>query len=399
MLLRTHVSGARLEAEASHGAPVEWSPQQPFCQICTVSLYNAPVKTWDVICIGAGIIGLATARELRKRGFSVLVLERGEPGREASYAAAGMLVGAGQEHPPALRELASASARMYLEFVHEIEDEARSTVDLRSDGTILVGSEHEQPLASTKTLSSQDLVSLEPALAGVASALWLEERSVDPRALTAAVLKACLHRGVEVSSGEQVVSVNVSDSHVRGVTTQKTNYAAPAVVNCAGVWAGHFPPYPFPTRPVKGQMLAVVSKRKLLRHVLRSSNVYIVPRSDGRILIGASVEDAGYDKRVMPETIQRMHRDAIQVVPALSEARLLEDWAGLRPGTPDTLPFLGATDTAGYYVGAGHYRDGILLAPVTASILGQVIAGEQCAFDLSAFSPHRFLQRDRLRAG
>jgi glycine oxidase len=357
------------------------------------------VKTWDVICIGAGIIGLATARELRKRGFSVLVLERGEPGREASYAAAGMLVGAGEEHRPALRELASASARMYPEFVHEIEDEAGSTVDLRSEGTLLLGSEPEHPCPSSKTLSSQDLARLEPALTAVASAVWLEERSVDPRALTAAILKACLHRGVEVSSGEQVTSINVSDSRVTGVTTQKTHYAAPAVVNCAGAWAGQFPPYSFPVRPVKGQMLAVASKRKMLRHVLRSSNVYIVPRSDGRILIGASVEETGYDKRVMPEMIQRMHRDAIQIVPALSEARLLEDWAGLRPGTPDALPFLGATDTAGYYVAAGHHRDGILLAPVTASILGQVIAGEQCAFDLSAFSPGRFLQRDRLRAG
>ena len=357
------------------------------------------MKTWDVICIGAGIIGLTTARELRKRGFSVLVLDRGEPGREASYAAAGMLVGTGQEHPPALRELASASARMYPEFVHEIEDEARSTADLRNEGTLLLGSEPQHPTPSSKTLNSQDLVNFEPALTTLASAVWLEERSVDPRALTAAVLKACLHRGVEVSSGEQVTSVNLSNSRVSGVTTQKTNYAAATVVNCAGAWAGHFPPYRFPTRPVKGQMLAVVSKRKLLRHVLRSSNVYIVPRSDGRILIGASVEEAGYDKRVLPETIQRMHRDAVQLLPALSEARLLEDWAGLRPGTPDSLPFLGATETPGYYVATGHYRDGILLAPVTASILGRVIAGEQCAFDLSAFCPERFLQRDRLRAG
>lgn len=387
------------QGDASHGQPLGCTPQQPFRQLWTSSLYNAPVKTWDVICIGAGIIGLATARELRKRGVSVLVLERGEPGREASYAAAGMLVGVGQEHPPALRDLASASARMYPEFVHEIEDEAGSTVDLRSEGTLLLGSEPQHISPSSKTLSSQDLASLEPALTAVASAVWLEERSVDPRALTAAVLKACLHRGVDVSSGELVTSVNVSDSGVSGVTTQKTNYAAAAVVNCAGAWAGLFPPYSLPVRPVKGQMLAVVSKRKMLRHVLRSSNVYIVPRSDGRILIGASVEEAGYDKRVLSETIQRMHRNAIQIVPALSEARLLEDWAGLRPGTPDALPFLGATDTAGYYVGTGHYRDGILLAPVTASILGQVIAGEQCAFDLSAFSPERFLQRDRLRAG
>jgi glycine oxidase len=141
-------------------------------------------------------------------------------------------------------------------------------------------------------------------------------------------------------------------------------------------------------------MLAVVSRRPILRHVVRSPEVYIVPRSDGRIPIGASIEEAGYDKRVVPDTIQRMHREAIKLMPALTEARILENWAGLRPGTPDNLPILGSTQTPGYFVATGHYRDGILLTPITAQLMVQVITGESPCLDLRSFSAERFLQRD-----
>jgi glycine oxidase len=362
--------------------------------------YNEPVKTADVIVVGAGVIGLAIARELRKRRFSVLVLERGEPGHEASWAAAGMLVGDGQENPPALREIASASASLYPEFVLEIEDESQTQVDLRSEGTLLFLPDQSTPVqGSSKWLTPAELAEIEPDIARPRQpVLRIEERSVDPRALTATLVKACLHRGVEIASGEQVTAINVCDSHVSGVSTRKTVYSADTVVNCAGAWSGQFPPENFPTRPVKGQMLAVVARRELLRHVLRSAEVYVVPRSDGRFLIGATIEEAGFDKRIVPETIRQMYSEAIKLVPALAEARILEDWAGLRPGTPDALPILGRTQTDGYFVATGHYRDGILLTPITAQIMAQVIMGESPSIDLRAFSPERFVQRD-LRAG
>jgi len=138
-------------------------------------------------------------------------------------------------------------------------------------------------------------------------------------------------------------------------------------------------------------MLAVVGARHdVLRHVIRAPEVYLVPRSDGRILIGATVEEAGYDKRTEADTIQRLHRAAIRMIPALEQARVLEAWAGLRPGTPDDLPILGAASTPGYFVATGHFRDGILLAPVTAHVMAQVITGAKPEHDLSAFSPDRF---------
>ena len=358
--------------------------------------YNAKVKTWDVIVVGGGIIGLSLSIALRKLGLRVLIVERGEPGREASYAAAGMLVDCAAETPAALQPLAIASARMYPEFVHELKDESGIDPDLREQGTIALASHDEVDHLSqhgAETLSPDQLTKLEPAIAGSGQlAIYLRERSVDPRTLVAASLKAAKHRGVDISSGSTVASVLLSDGRVTGVSTAKTTYAAPVVVNCAGAWAGQILPHPFPTRPVKGQMLSVVGQ-PVLRHVVRSPEVYLVPRSDGRILIGATVEEAGYDKRTSADTIRRLHQAAIGMVPGLAQARILEDWAGLRPGTPDNLPILGATATPGYFVATGHFRDGILLAAVTAHVMAQVVTGVRPELDLTLFSPARFQSR------
>ena len=186
-------------------------------------------------------------------------------------------------------------------------------------------------------------------------------------------------------------TVNFSDDHASGVTTTKTSFLAPKVVNCAGAWSGQIAPHTFPTRPVKGQMLCLaMPTRNLIKHVIRSPHAYLIPRSDGRLLVGATVEEAGFDKRVDLATIQGLHKAALKLVPKLSDARILENWAGLRPGTPDALPILGATATPGYYVATGHFRDGILLAPITAEIMAAVIEGANPGFDLSPFSPSRF---------
>lgn len=356
--------------------------------------YNARVKSWDVIVIGAGIIGLSLARELRKRGASVVVVERGEPGREASHAAGGMLANCGDEIPSVLQPLANASAEMYPEFVHELEDESGVHPDLRSHGTLLFPAPGKSS-AEMKALHPANVRELDPALAAEGRAAFLlKERSVCPRALTEATLKAARHRGVDVSSGTAVLSVDVDAGRVSGVTTDKTSYRAAKVVNCAGAWAGQVAPGALPMRPVKGQMVCfAMPSRELLKHVVRAPEIYLIPRSDGRLLAGATMEDVGFDKRTVPEAIQGLCRAALAMLPALENARVLEDWAGLRPGTPDNLPILGATSMPGYFVATGHFRDGILLAPVTARVIGQVIEGRAPEWDLSAFTPARFVSR------
>jgi glycine oxidase len=366
------------------------------------------VKYWDSIVIGAGIIGLSLAIELNKRGLRVLIVDKGEPGREASWAAGGMLADFPLEMPLALQDLAAASARMYPEFVHELEDESRMKIDLRDQGTLLFGDPAKLgPLAFTphpslvgSSLPPESLHELEPALfseklAGMTS-LLLKERSVDPRHVTAAAIVAAKHRGIDFSSGDQVLEVEVTDGKAAGVRTNKTRFASGVVVNCAGAWSGQIHPGNFPTRPVKGQMLCVVTPQKeMVRHVIRTPDVYLIPRSDGRMLIGATQEEAGFDKQTVPETIQKLRSAALAVVPKLAEARILVAWAGLRPGTPDGLPILGATGTSGYFVATGHFRDGILLAPVTARVMGQVIAGEKPEFNLEPFEAARkFLIRE-----
>ncbi len=353
------------------------------------------MKTWDVIVVGGGIIGLTLSIALHKRGARVLVVERGEPGREASYAAAGMLADCPLEMPSALQAFAAASARMYPEFVLELQDESGMNVDLRDHGTLLLSATERSfsgPEFSEEHKLRSPLAELEPALALTEiPAFYLKERSVDPRALVAAALKAAKHRGIDISSGTAVIDFIFSDGRIAGVITDKTKYPAPCVVNCAGAWSGSLPVLRLPTRPVKGQMLAVArAHHNLIRHVIRTPDVYLVPRTNGRILIGSTLEEAGFDKRTDANTIQRMHRAAIRLVPALNEALTLEAWAGLRPGTPDDLPILGETTTPGYFVATGHFRDGILLSPVTAHVMAQVITGAQPDHDIATFSPRRF---------
>jgi glycine oxidase len=370
-------------------------------------LYNAAMKSWDVIVIGGGIIGLSLSVELRKKGASVLVVERAQPGREASYAAGGMLVDSTLETRPALQPLAIASARLYPEFADELEVESGLHVDLRDQGAIVFPSPEHMHLrpgftaADLASLVRAPLSELEPALAEINQpAFFLKERSIDPRALANAALQSAKRRGVDISSADAVTALNLSEGRVCGVATEKTSFLAPKVVNCAGAWSGRIPPHAFPTRPVKGQMLCLASPaRNLLKHVIRSPEVYLIPRSDGRILVGTTVEEAGFDKRTDVATIQHLHRAAIAMLPELSNAKILEDWAGLRPGTSDGLPILGATPTPGYYVATGHFRDGILLAPITAQVVAAVIEGRTPDHDLAPFSPARFSNECRPLAG
>jgi glycine oxidase len=332
---------------------------------------------------------------LRKRGVSALVVERGEPGREASHAAGGMLADCMLETPAALQPFATASARMYPEFVHELQLESGVNVDLRDQGTILfspVDHHREHPDFNLAPLLAEQLAEREPALAASnLPAFYLKERSVDPRALCEATWKTAKNRGVDFSSGDTVTSVEIANGQVSGVTTNKTMFHAPKVVICAGAWSGQIPPHTFPTRPVKGQMLCLIApSRTLLRHVIRTPEVYLIPRSDGRILVGATVEEAGFDKRTDLATIQRLHQSAIKTIPELRHPKILESWAGLRPGTPDAFPILGATATPGLYAATGHFRDGILLAPITAQVMADLIEGKAPGHDLTPFSPARF---------
>jgi glycine oxidase len=356
------------------------------------------VKVWDTVVIGGGIIGLSLALELRRHGQSVIVLDASQPGREASWAAGGMLAARDPETKPELRELAIASADLYPEFIHQIQDESGTPVDFRTDGAIRFLLPNELANCALSPLTEVELRELEPNLDYTAPAVFLEESCVDPRLLLPALVEAAKHHEVDIASGAEVQGIEVVNDRAIATITTKTRYPGAAIVNCAGAWAAQIGPLRIPTRPVKGQMLALAplvtpanltTPKRLVYHVVRG-NVYIIPRGDGRIVVGSTAEDAGFNKRVDSPTIQNLHQAAANLVPLIGEARILEDWAGLRPGTPDGLPILGRTEVDAYYVATGHFRDGILLAPITAKLMARLIRGQDPELDISHFRLNRF---------
>ena len=347
------------------------------------------MHTCDVVIAGAGIIGLSVAIELRRAGATVAVLDRGEPGREASSAAAGMLVVDDPETVPKLKPLTRLSASIYPAFVEELELRSGIKVELENRGTLYIGRSDED--LSSHPLSTTELQSLEPGLADLPRVCFLQEQTVNPLLLLQAALVAAKRMGVVVHHEALVERVSVAATCDLEVRTSAGPYAAATFVNCAGAWAADIKGVAVPSHPVKGQMLTVIPADSNLRHVVRSREVYLLPRRTGRILIGASVQQAGFDKTVEPDVIQQLHQAASNLVPSLGEAKMIEAWAGLRPGSPDGLPIIGPGSLPGTYVATGHFRNGILLAPITAAVISELIQGRQSRIDLLPFSPSRFV--------
>jgi glycine oxidase len=342
------------------------------------------VQIPDVIIAGAGIIGVSIALELRRRGAQVLVVDRGEPGQESSAAAAGMLAPSDPETPPALRPMATASAELFPGYVDHLQQFSQMSVDFRRQGTIAFFEGVPAP-AEYRKLGAEDVTRMEPALyAEGRKAYFVQEDSVDPQLLTRAALSAAGRSGVEFRGNFEVQMIRARGRDVE-VATVAENIFAHTVVDCRGAWSGA------PVRPRKGQSLYLQPLRAgLLEHVIKAFEVYLVPRSSGKILVGATVEDVGFNKAVEPEVVAGLHHRAAELVPALANATVTESWAGLRPGSPDDLPLVGPADTPGCFVATGHFRNGILLAPVTARIIADLIDSKAPVLDISAFSPLRF---------
>ena len=354
------------------------------------------MHTCDVVIAGAGIIGLSLAIELKRAGASVAVLDRGEPGREASSAAAGMLVADDPETDPKLKPMAGMSASMYPAFVEELELRSGKSVGLENRGTLYIAQMDEELRSSP--LSLEELKGLEPELAQFPRVCLLQEQTVDPRLLVLAALATARSMGITVHHEARVEIVSIATTRDLDVRTGAGPYSTATFVNCAGAWAGEILGVSTPSRPVRGQMLTVIPRDRELRHVIRSREVYVLPRKSGRILIGATAEEAGFDKTVQPDAIQKLHQAAAHLVPCIGEAKMIEAWAGLRPASPDGLPIIGAGALPGTYIATGHFRNGILLAPATAALMSDLIQGRQPQIDLLPFSPLRF-SGDRALAG
>jgi glycine oxidase len=366
------------------------------------------VKVADVIIVGGGVIGASIAFELAAEKLDVLLIDSQQPGREASWAAAGML-SPGPDSPDALPlvPFAKESMRLYPEFIASVEELSGKTTAFARKGVFEVftapngDSERDKMVAQYQTLglsiepvATEVARKAEPALGpAVRAAAWLpQEATLDPRMLMDALLATVQNRGVEILVDSPVSSVMVDGNHCTGVVTRGRNISAKCIVVAAGCfsegidWLGRYAP----TRPIRGQLLTLESKSVTLARTLRSNKAYLVPRPNGRIIAGSTLEDAGFEKHVTPAGVRKILDGVLELAPALANAQLVDAWAGLRPGTPDHLPILGPTDIRGLYMATGHYRNGILLAPATAKLLSRWILGGKPELDTERFSPLRF---------
>jgi len=340
--------------------------------------------------VGAGLIGLTLARELHQRGFRVMVFDRGEAGREASWAGAGMLAGMLTSNA-SLRPLALAGAKLYPLWAAELERETYLSVGYRRSGTIIIGG---TPQSDWEPIDAQ---ALEPEVRtppGAAAWLLRDDHSVDNRAVVRALVASVRARGIHLREHTPVAAIEAGVAGEAGanVIVAGERITAPVVINAAGAWAGTLPaPFAVPVRPRKGQMLRLRSSLQLER-VVEAPGIYLVPRAGGRLLVGATVEDVGFDRGVEAEAIAGLRRRAEALVPGLAEAEMEECWSGLRPCSPDELPIIGPTSVAGYWVTTAHFRDGILLAPLTAKIITNALREGRLtqALDLNPFLPRRF---------
>ncbi|HEY3104070.1 MAG TPA: glycine oxidase ThiO [Pyrinomonadaceae bacterium] len=367
----------------------------------------------DVIIVGGGVIGLSIARELRLRGVDdVVLLEKCELGKEASWAAGGILAPQIEaDCADGFFQLARASRDMYPALAAALRSETNIDVELNQTGTLYVGftEEDEQPMRRryewqrreglrVEWLTGDEACKLEPNLSSdVQCALrFPDDWQVNNRKLVEAFVASNEKLGVRLMTNCEVTSILVDGQEVTGVQSSAGSIYARTAILAAGAWTSHIgtsePSFrPVEIEPVRGQMLCFKTQQQFARHVIYSSRGYLVPRRGGRILAGSTSERVGFEKRVTDEGMNSIKSMAFKIAPTLESFPIIDSWAGFRPRAKDDLPVLGASEEIErLFYATGHYRNGILLAPITAEVIADLIVGGVSSTRIETFSPKRF---------
>lgn len=366
------------------------------------------MKKFDAAIAGGGLIGGAIALELARAGLHVALFDRQEMGREASWAGAGILSPAPESSAMIpLVMLGKASLAMYPEFVRTVEEISGHDAGYRPKGTLqaLFARDAREELSTVialhhglglraEALSASDARALEPSVSEELEAAVLrpDEASVDNRALTPAVHEAARRTGVEFFAGSGVESIWREGGRCNGLILKNEKIEARWTIVAAGCFSAGIEGMAAyaPVKPAKGQIASLRAEDVEIERVLWSENIYLVPRNDGRVIAGATVEYAGFDKKLTVGGIEKILAAAIELAPGLAEACVEETWAGLRPDSPDHLPIIGPTDLEGLLIATGHFRGGILLTPITARLIREWLTEQRVSVDWERFSPLRF---------
>jgi glycine oxidase len=368
---------------------------------------------YDAIFVGAGVIGLASAWRAARRGARVCVLERDRPAAGATGVAAGMLAPAGEASwgEDALVSLNLDALRRWPEFADQLQEDSDIDVGFAPRGALHVALDrdeveelrrryelHRRLGLDSVWLGGRACRELEPGLATAVrgGAHVPGEASVDPRRAVAALLAALERHGVAVHGGAEVVSAERSDGAWRVGTADARGFEGTVLVLAAGCWSGQMdwiaPEARPPVRPVKGEILTLRGSagEPACEGIVSGERAYMVPRDDGRLIVGATVEELGFDTTVTAGGVHELLREAYRLIPEIAELELAETSAGLRPGTPDNAPLIGFGATDGLLVATGHFRNGVLQAPLTADCVASLLSGDDPPIDLTPFSPQRF---------
>ena len=356
----------------------------------------------DVIVIGGGVIGLSIARQLAG-SKSVLLLDRGPTGQGTSHSAAGMLspLSEADDQGPFF-QLCRSSLAMYDRFIEELQQESGLDVAYSKEGLLSLASSEEaaatlrhryewqrQAGFGVELLLPAEVKKMEPLItAPITHAIFMKgERSVAPRRLLNAIRESCYARGVEIRTGVHVDAISANTIHFAHMRMQ-----AASIIIASGVWSAEFEGLKprISISPRKGQILSLAMPAGAFRRMIRWGHSYFVPRSIGELIVGATNEDVGFESSVTPAGLGRLLTDAQAISSHVGSYPILETWTGLRPATPDELPILGPAAVPGVYYATGHYRNGVLLAPITATIVADLVEGRRPGIDIQPYSPSRF---------